>query len=152
MEAWRLTKTIHADTAFDGGGARRLGGRFNSPGLAVVYCAESLALALLEVAVHVPTYKALEGYIYFKLFFPEDMVETISLSQLPKNWRTTPAPRSTRMLGDEWLRAGKSAILQVPSVVVPESSNFLLNPLHPRFTEIQVSEPKPVVIDPRLVK
>lgn len=152
MEAWRLTKSIHADTAFDGGGARRVGGRFNSPGLAVVYCADSLALALLEMTVHVPTYKALEGLIYFKISFSENMVETISLRQLPKNWRTTPAPRSTKILGDEWLRSGRSVILQIPSVVLPESSNFLLNPLHPRFVEIQVSEPKPVVIDPRLIK
>lgn len=152
MEAWRLTKRIHADSAFDGGGARRYGGRFNSPGFPVVYCADSLALALLEVMVHVPTYKALEGLVSFRITFPEDIVETITSKRLPKNWRATPAPRSTKLLGDEWIRSQRSAILRVPSVVLPDSFNFLLNPLHSRFAEIQVNEHQPVVIDPRLVK
>src|SRR5690606_32263997 len=89
-EAWRVVKEEYARSAFDGEGARRAGGRFNGGGTAVVYAADSLALALLEVAVHVPTYRALRGRVAFRLTFDEALVETLAEAGLPADWRSTP--------------------------------------------------------------
>ena len=151
-EAWRVVKEEYAGGAFDGEGARRAGGRFNSKGTAVVYAADALALALLEVAVHVPTYRALRGRVAFRLTFEEALVETLAEAELPADWRSTPPSRSTQIVGDAWVREGRSAVLRVPSVVVPHAHNLLLNPVHPDFGRITIGDPEPVFIDPRLVK
>lgn len=151
-EAWRVVKEGYARSAFDGEGARRAGGRFNGRGTAVVYAADSLALALLEVAVHVPTYRALRGRVAFRLTFDEALVETLLEGDLPSDWRSTPPSRSTQLVGDAWVREGRSAVLRVPSVVVPHAHNLVLNPAHPDFGRIEIGEPEPVPIDARLLK
>ncbi len=151
-EAWRVVKAAYARTAFDGEGARRAGGRFNSPGTAVVYAADSLALALLGVAVHLPSYHGLRGRVAFRLTFDEALALTLSEEALPADWRSTPPSRSTQRLGDGWAATQQSAVLRVPSVVVPEAHNLILNPEHPDFDRIEIADPSPIPIDPRLVK
>lgn len=152
LEAWRVTKAAYARTAFDGEGARRAGGRFNSKGTAVVYAADSLALALLEVAVHLPSYHGLRGRVAFRLTFEASIVNTLTESDLPADWRSMPPARATQQLGDAWVREGQSAVLRVPSVVVPGAYNLVLNPAHEDFSRIEIEEPFPVPIDERLVK
>ena len=151
-EVYRIVKSPYADTAFDGEGARRSGGRFNGKGTRVIYCSDSLALAVLEVAVHLPSYRALRGRIAFRVSFDEGLMETLNEAALPTDWRSTPPSRSTQVLGDEWVREGQSVVLCVPSVLLPQSKNYLLNPAHPDFAEIDISDPEPVPIDPRLEK
>ena len=150
--AWRVVKAKYARSAFDGEGARRSGGRFNSRGTAVVYAADSLALALLEVAVHLPSYHGLRGRVAFRLRIPDDLVETLAEDDLPADWRATPPARSAQLLGDAWVAEARSPVLRVPSVVVPHAHNLVLNPEHADLGRIEIDDPEPVPIAPRPVK
>ena len=152
MTAWRVVPERYAASAFDGEGSRLMGGRFNSPGTAVVYAADTLALALFEVAVHLPSYRALRGRVAFRVEVPADLVETLAEPELPPEWRSTPPPRSTQLLGDAWVRETRSVALRLPSVLLPHHTNVLLNPAHPDVSRVAVGLPEPVPIDPRLVK
>lgn len=139
--------------AFDGEGARQNGGRWNSPGTAVVYASETLALALLEVLVRLQASPLLESYSRFEVTFDEALVRSIEMSDLPDNWRSDPAPSQLKWIGDEWVANQDSAILQVPSAIVSvEGHNYLLNPHHSDFPLITVGPPNPVEFDPRLFK
>ena len=152
MTAWRVVPERYAASAFDGEGSRLMGGRFNSPGTAVVYAADTLALALFEVAVHVPSYRALLGRVAFRVTVPDALVRTLTDTDLPPSWRSTPPSRSTQTLGDAWEREARSVALRLPSVLLPHHTNVLLNPAHPDFTQVEVGLPESVPIDPRLVK
>ena len=150
--AWRVVHARYADTAFDGEGAQRDGGRFNSPGTRVVYAADTLALAVFEVAVHLPSYRALLGRVAFRVEIPATLVETLAESGLPADWRATPPSRSTQNFGDAWVRDARSPALYLPSVLLPHHHNVVLNPTHPAFSEVAIGAPEPVPIDPRLIK
>lgn len=150
IEAWRLVKPKYAD-ALNGEGARLYGGRFNSVGTAVVYAAESLALAELEILVNLPTEKLLESYVAFRLRFDASLVEKQLLDELPTAWRQSPAPKPVKIIGDRWVRSGRSLALEIPSAVVPSESNYLINPKHPDVQYLQVLGPIDPQIDPRLL-
>ena len=149
---WRVVSRKYAASAFDGEGARRLGARFNSPGTAVVYASDTLALAVLEVAVHLPSYRALRGRVAFRVEVPTDLVETLTEADLPADWRSTPPSRSTQSLGDAWVRDARSPALVLPSVLLPHHTNLVLSPAHPAFNRVTIGPPEPVPIDARLVK
>jgi RES domain-containing protein len=146
--AWRLVKARHARTAFDGEGARLHGGRWNSPGVRMVYTAESPSLAVLEVLVHLQATAPLAGYVLIEVRLPEGLVEI--LSRPPADWRRMPAPASTRRVGDAWAASGRSAALAVPSVVTPQERLLLLNPAHPDFSRVEIGAARAHVLDPRL--
>lgn len=150
IEAWRLVKARYASSAFTGDGARRYGGRFNSVGTAVIYTAGSLALAELEILVNLPSERLLATYVAFRLVIEDSLVETLDSDRLPHDWRRNPAPRSVRRIGDEWTRSKRSLVLQVPSAVVPREPNYLINPDHPDFERLVISDPIDPLIDPRL--
>lgn len=148
--AWRLTKVEWEASAFDGEGARIAGGRWNSPGVAVVYLAGTLELAELEVLVNLPAPRLLESYVTFRVGVPAGLVEELPVHTLPDDWQRDPAPRSAKRVGDEWARAGRSAVLRVPSAVVPSSPNYLVNPAHPDAGKLTVEGPLDPLLDPRL--
>jgi RES domain-containing protein len=138
MKAWRITKQRHVRTAFSGEGARLYGGRWNSPGVPVVYVAESQSLAVLEVLVHLNAPALLEKYVFLEVDFDPSLVIDLDRSSLPKNWQSDPVPEAIQAIGDRWVLSRDSAVLRVPSVLVPEESNFLLNPRHPDFGKIGI--------------
>jgi RES domain-containing protein len=152
ITAWRIVKAKHSTTAFDGEGARLFGGRWNSPGSPVVYAATSTALAALEMLVHLGKATVLPAYVLIACTFSDSLVAGIEDSRLPSNWRSYPAPPELQSLGDEWLRLGTSAVLEVPSAVIPSESNYLLNPQHADFSGISISPPEPFEFDLRLVR
>ena len=148
---WRIIKATHRDHAYDGQGARLYGGRWNGPGFAVIYTAESIALAVLEILVHLERQEQLINYQLGSVDFPESAVERLDLERLPHRWRQSPGPTNLQQIGNEWVASGSSAVLQVPSVITGErEANYLLNPAHPDFTSFSLSEPEPFWIDPRL--
>lgn len=152
IPAYRLCKTRHLGTAFSGEGARLNGGRWNSPGLAVVYAASSLSLATLEVLVHLEDPEALARmFSWVPVEIPEDCVEYLDVAKLAAGWNADEAGIISRSAGDAWLRAARSAVLAVPSVVTPVEWNFLLNPAHPRFSDIRIGQPVSFKPDPRLL-
>jgi RES domain-containing protein len=151
VTAWRVFKKKLAKTAFTGTGARLYGGRWNSPGTAVVYLAQSQALAALEMLIHLEAADALRHYQVCAVTFPQALVRRIDPAALPAIWRRDPPPRKLQRLGDAWAAAAQSALLRVPSAVVPAESNFLLNPAHPDFRRVVIGKPQPFRFDRRLL-
>jgi RES domain-containing protein len=152
VTAWRITKRKHARHAFGGEGAREFGGRWNNPGTAVVYTAQSQSLAALEMLVHLDSADLLEKYVLLAADFDQSLVKVVDASNLPRNWRADPPPAQVRSIGDEWVLGGSSAVLQVPSVLVPGENNFLLNPGHQDFARIRFGKPLAFRFDARLGK
>jgi RES domain-containing protein len=147
-----MFKPKHAATAFTGEGARLYGGRWNSKGIAVVYTAGNAALAALELLVHLASHQLLESYRLCSVTFDDTLVEEIGYSDLPRNWRSDPAPLALKQIGDVWVVSQASAVLQVPSVIVDSEFNYLLNPAHPDFPRIQIGTAKDFRFDSRLLK
>lgn len=136
--------------AFDGSGARMYGGRWNSKGTELTYLAGSQALSILEVVVHVLRPDQLNYYSLFEVRFDEKLISELPLDRLPQDWKNDPAPRSTKQIGDDWVTAQDSLILQVPSTIVTDEPNYLVNPNHPDLHKISISEPIPYPIDSRI--
>lgn len=152
LEAWRITKRRYAAQAFDGEGARRFGGRWSSVGHRAVYASETLALATLELLVHLESSAVLGAYVAIPIRIPPRLVHSVPQNQLPDDWNAYPAPVAVQRLGNAWLEAGRSAVLRVPSVIVPTESNYVLNPAHKDCGKIQIGEVQPFALDGRLVK
>jgi RES domain-containing protein len=152
IRAWRITKRQHTKTAFSGSGAKKYGGRWNSPGTAVVYVSETQSLAILELLVHLEAPELLQKYVLISVDIGDDVVEDLDRATLPRNWRAEPAPVQLREIGDEWMRVGASVALRVPSAIVPAESNFLLNPCHADFQNLVIGEPVDFSLDERLMK
>jgi RES domain-containing protein len=145
QRVFRVCRAVYA--RLDGEGARRVGGRWNSPGRAVVYMAGSISLAVLENLVHLTREDFPVGYVvigavlptHLPILAPEDLAGAGQLA-------------SSQMLGDHWLEEQTSAVLRVPSVIVPQEYNYLLNPKHPDFAQIVVELPMPFIFDERLFR
>ena len=136
INAYRLVKPKWSENAFDGQGAKRYGGRWNSGGQACVYLTDSISLGLLEIMAHVNDYAILKHYQVFALQFEADDLLRLSEKTLPMDWRVYPAPLSTAEIGDQWLATKASAVLAVPGVIAPHEYNYLLNPAHEKFAQI----------------
>lgn len=151
MRVWRIC--LRRYRVFDGQGARHYGGRWNHAGTPIVYTSGSLSLAALELFVYVDIDMAPTRLAAIAADIPEDLeTETIDAGKLPKNWRTYPAPEALKNLGTAWAARRTSAILAIPSAVIPEEHNYLLNPRHSDFSQIHVHEPIPFRFDPRMWK
>src|SRR5579863_8620799 len=149
LKVWRLCRAVHAATAFSGEGARRFGGRWNSRGVPMVYTSTSLALAAIELFVHLEPSLAPNDLVAVPALLPEgEPARTIELSDLPQDWHGDQA--GPRHIGDAWIRSGASLALRVPSVPIPPEWNVLINPLHPRSSEIRIDPPQPFVFDARM--
>lgn len=151
---YRLIKTRYAEHAFDGYGAKKFGGRWNSKGALACYASDSVALAVLEVLVHTKDAATLHHYSLCSLTIPERLVEVLADDALPIEWQADPAPLSTAAIGDEWLSTKQAIALAVPSTIVPMQKNFLLNPAHPGFDACVAKEKrcKPFRFDARLLR
>jgi RES domain-containing protein len=148
--AWRIVQRRFVKGVFSGDAARRFGGRWNSPGHAVVYTAQSLALAALEILVHLDSEKVLRNFVAIPVTLQEKFIASLDATRLPRTWRAYPATKFTRFLGDAWIAEGKSAVFRVSSAVIPAESNFLLNPIHPDFDQLTIGDPVPFKFDSRL--
>ncbi len=148
---WRITTARFAKTAFSGEGARLYGGRWNSKGYEVVYTAESQSLALLELMVQDDPLRA--HYVLIPAQLPSDLPETrIDVDELPDDWRTLGSRDVLQACGLDWLEGGRTAVLNVPSAVVPAERNYLLNPRHPGFSRILIGEAYSLQTDIRLLR
>lgn len=139
MQAWRICRESFADLT--GEGARLYGGRWNSPGRPVVYAAETAALAVLEVRVHLDLdWDVLPSdYVLVTIHLPEIQIEELAA-----------LPEDTVEVGDAWLASRRSALLKVPSAIVPESFNMLINCAHPDAAAVSIASIRPFAFDERL--
>ena len=139
IDAWRLAAPEHAGTVEDmlsGVGALRFGGRWNSPGRRAVYVGGSLALASMELLVHLRVADILRTYRRLLVRIPERLILVVDEPGLPRGWATPGLHPVTQEIGNRWLDSRESAALRVPSAVVAGEANHVLNPLHPDFAEI----------------
>jgi RES domain-containing protein len=152
VRTYRIVKSKYAATAFDGEGARRFGGRWNSPGVAMVYTSATLSLAVLEILVQLQTEAVLSAYVVYTVEISNQQIEILDRSRLSPRWRSFPAPAELRALGDDWTRRATSVALRVPSAVLGTEDNYLLNPLHPAFARLKITGPEPLDVDTRLFR
>ena len=155
MIVWRIATATPSYAAEDltGEGARRTGGRWNSPGMAVVYTSSTIALAVLETVVHLSSSGLpLKRYL-IRIDIPDNLWagrEEVDPSNAIPDWDALPAGSASAGFGDTWLRAQRSAVLTVPSVVVPEEKNVLINPMHPDARHVTAQAQRRWTYDPRL--
>lgn len=148
---WRLVTARFAQAAFTGEGARLFGGRWNRKGVPIVYTAGSQSLAMLEMLVQDEPLRA--RYVMIPAILPDTLnIEHITPEQLPANWRDVAARQELQALGTSWAKRLSSAVLAVPSAVIPSETNFLLNPLHPDFAKVETGQPQDFVTDLRLLR
>ena len=151
VDAYRITITKFASTAFSGEGARLYGGRWNSIDVRMVYLAGSLSGATLELLVHTDDYSTIvDLYSYIPVEIQEYCIKEIDESLLPAGW-DSPAPiGATQALGDNWISSMSSAVLKVPSAISSGETNFLGNPDHPDFSSLIIADPIKFELDPRI--
>jgi RES domain-containing protein len=118
----------------------------------VAYCSGSLSLAALEVLVHVDPHDLPADLVAIEVDIPDSVsIEELDPSVLPLDWRDFPAPVQLQDLGSAWVKAVRTAVLTVPSAVIPEERTYLVNPAHPEAKRITAAPPRPFVLDPRLL-
>jgi RES domain-containing protein len=118
----------------------------------MIYAAGSLSLAAMEMLVHLDSSELLGRYVSIPVRFDSSLCRRLPTARIPPDWRDDPAPISTRRLGSVWARNGTSAILAVPSVLVPLETNYLINLQHPDFRKLEIGKVVSFQFDPRLVK
>jgi RES domain-containing protein len=151
MLVWRIVPKRRYSQAFSGEGARLHGGRWNPPGVRVVYTSATLSLAALEFFVHVSKETRPDELVSISLEIPKTVrIERVSESKLPPNWRIYPAMDELKEIGRKWIKNGATAILVVPSAVIPQELNYLINPDHPDFKKMKISKPVPFNLDERM--
>lgn len=151
MILYRLCKSHFADSTWSGYGAQQFGGRWNHKGIAAVYLATSVSLALLEILVHLNDDDILAAYSLFSIEVDESEIQRLEAVSLPENWRDVITPTSTMDIGSEWLTSHSALGLMVPSTLVPTEYNVMLNPKHALYAASLTSVKRlDFVFDPRL--
>lgn len=160
MIIWRIgVEGLYKADDISGEGAAFKGARWNSKGTRVIYCSGGVALAMLETMVHFGTTMAdrfpMNRYLV-EIAIPDDVFARRQIadhSALPLVWKAAPAPKATQKYGDAWAVSKASAVLQIPSVILPDAApdrNFLINPLHPDSATITARCVERVIYDPRV--
>jgi RES domain-containing protein len=151
LTVWRLLTARFAQSAFSGEGARLYGGRWNRKGVPVVYTAGSQSLVMLEMLVQDEPLRA--RYVMVPATLPKNLkIERVTPDQLPAGWRDPGAREQLRGIGSDWARRRSSAVLAVPSAVIPAETNYLLNPLHSAFARIEIGKAQEFITDLRLIR
>ena len=157
MKVWRICRARHAVDPLSGKGGLHASGRWHTKGRRVTYTSESLALAALELLVHASPSELPADLVRVEIEMPDDLPrERLDVPSLVRSvgrsWRDTPGPESLQAIGNEWLDSMRSAVLQVPSAVIPTERNALLNPTHEDAHRIEVVSVEKFVLDPRLAR
>ena len=150
MILYRIAKCDYV-ADISGTGARLYGGRWNSIGRPMVYLASSRSLAILEVLVHLSPAIFPGGFCLAQFDVPADNIVTLMPGDLPANWHDILSPNQLKKIGDKFLKEQKSLLLKVPSAIVPEEFNYLVNPMHPEASKIKLIKQQLFNFDERLV-
>lgn len=152
MIVFRLSRITYAED-LSGIGARITGGRWNSPGVALVYTSESRALCTAEIAVHTGLGLLPSQYQLTSIVIPEEVtISTIEMDKLPPGWRVFPYPPFTRIIGDLFVKENRHLVLKVPSAVVPGDFNYLINPAHREMDQVKIVKTETFDFDERMFR
>lgn len=150
MLVYRISRTRFAQD-LSGEGARLYGGRWNRKGVPCLYTASSISLAVLEFSVHVSVDELPRALSITTIEVPETFL-AVKTEDLPGNWDQWPSPASTRDLGSKWLNEMKHLVIRVPSTVIQQEFNFLINPLHAEIKKVKIQDVRDFVFDVRIKK
>ena len=151
MKVYRIGWTKHADD-LSGEGSKLFGGRWNHKGIPCIYTSESRALALLEYSVNVNIDEIPRALSCVTIEIPNRSIKLISENKLPGNWKNFPAPSDKKDLGSKLLSSLKAAVIKIPSSIIKEEFNYLLNPLHQHNKNFKVVDIKDFIYDVRIKK
>jgi RES domain-containing protein len=153
LTVFRLGKHVYQDQLFSGQGGLYASGRWTPRGRPVVYTSASISLAVLEYTVNYRRRGWVPATVLGRAVIPASVrIETISIDKLPAYWFAAVAPPQLQALGGGWLERGETAVLKVPSAIVTEEWNYLVNPLHSDFRKFRISTPKPFNFDQRVAR
>jgi len=153
IRAVRISKAKHKKQAFTGIGTQFASGRWHHKMTSIVYCSDTSALAALEVFVHLQEEAKRINFVSFELGIPKNLIlEVEDIATLPKRWRSQPPGAGTKKIGSDWVTSMSSAVLGVPSTMILNERNYLLNPAHPDFSKITINDSEPFRFDSRLWK
>jgi RES domain-containing protein len=153
LTVFRLGKRTYRDQLFSGQGGLYASGRWTSRGRPIVYTSASISLAVLEYTVNYRRRGWVPATVLGRVVIPASVrVETISTKALPTNWFAADPPPQLQRIGGEWLERGETAVLRVPSAIVTEEWNYLLNPLHGDLRKLRISPPEPFSFDQRVAR
>jgi RES domain-containing protein len=150
MKVYQISKCKYIHD-LEGTGAANYAGRWHSKGTHILYTAATPSLALLESVVHISRL-TLSRYCLLCLTIPNDKIRTLEAEDLPEDWQLNPAPIALRKIGDRFITAGQHLALRLPSAIMPEENNYLLNPHHPDFHLVSVFSEREIAIDERLIQ
>lgn len=152
IEIWRLVRQSYCSSpraAFDGTGAAIAGGRWNRKGTRVVYASSARSLAVLELLATIERRDAPDDYAFVRAQL--DDCDVTSLASLPPDWRSPARSAGTVDIGEDFVRTAATLALAVPSVLIPQEANYVINPMHPRFSRLETSDAfEPFAFDERL--
>lgn len=149
---WRICKARYADEALTGRGAQRFGGRWNTPGVPMVYCSSSLPLAAIELFVHLePNLQPDDLVAVSAQLPPGEPAQRLEPNRLPPHWWTDDF-EPLRAIGDKWIREQSSLAIEVPSAALRTEWNVLLNPLHPAIAKLKIGVPQAFRFDARMFR
>jgi RES domain-containing protein len=152
MKVWRICRAPYAAEAFSGEGARRVGGRWNSRGVPMVYCSSSLALAAIELFVNLEPNLQPDDLVSVAAALPDgEPARRLEAAELPSEWWTDDFG-PLRELGDGWIREKSSLAMMVPSAALHSEWNVLVNPLHPAVKDLKIDPPQPFHFDARMFR
>lgn len=155
MRVFRVERKKYLNSTLKGiGAALAEGYRWNSLNTCLVYTAESRALATLEVSVHLDLSEDLPtDRYYIEIEIPDDIqILEVEVGDLPANWDSRPPILETQYIGDDFVKNSNAAVLKVPSCIIPQENNYLINPNHPDSSRIKVISVVPLVFDSRMRK
>ena len=155
IHAWRIATDTPGYTADDltGAGAKISGGRWNRPGSPLLYCASNISLAVLETFIHLGAGGLPLNRYLVELAIPDAVWQrAITLEAPPVGWDAIPTGKVSLDEGDRWLKANRSALMLVPSVIVQEEWNVLVNPMHADAAAIMARKVRKWTYDPRLTR
>ncbi len=155
ISLWRIARETVDYSADDlsGAGAAKTGNRWNHIGTPVVYTASHISLAAIELAVHLGELAVIRDLFLIKLSVPKivwDARHELSIATLKPSWSAVPSGRASKDAGTLWAKSNVSALLEVPSVIVPEETNVLINPAHPDSAKISTTVVRQFLLDPRM--
>jgi len=149
LKIYRIAKQKFIND-LSGEGARLYGGRWNKKGSSMLYFSEHLSLCVLEMLVHTDQQLITNNYYFIEVEIPEENIKRLAPKKTPKNWRSNNLISETQDFGANWLQRNKGLALRVPSAVLPNESNILINPHHKEFSKIKVIKVSELNLDARL--
>jgi len=150
MQVYRLSRKKYA-IELSGVGASKSGNRWNSKGTEIIYCADSRALAMAEVSVHISLATLPKDFVMLEINIPSTVaIQVLRKNELSEDWSVFPHTHKTQKIGDEFVYSKKGCVLKVPSAVVKGDFNYLINPHHKDFKKIKISNSYKFPFDNRL--